>query len=124
MYNGVRIKKFGYMRTDGSVHPSPELSAAKKEYFGKGWGMKCEEFKKYIEEFERFTLDGEPYDDETSTLRCIKKTRDSAKEAIESARETKNGDWEKRIEFYKIWLDLLEKRLRKIKREIKTGKRK
>lgn len=112
------------MRTDGSVHSRPELSAAKKEYLEKGWGIKCEEFKKYIEEFERFTLDGEPYDDETSTLGYIKRTRNSTKEVIESAKETKNGNWEKRVEFYKIWLDLLEKRIRKIKREIKTGKRK
>lgn len=118
MYN------FGYMRTDGSVHPAPELSEAKMEYLKKGWGEKCEEFKKYIEEFECFTMDGEPYDNETSTLEYIKRTRDSAKKAIASASETKNGDWEKRIEFYKIWLDLLEKRIRKIKREIKTGKRK
>ena len=118
------MKGFGYMRTDGSVHPNPELSAARREYLGKGWGEKCEEFKKYIEEFECFTLDGEPYDDETNTLEYIKRTRDSAKEAIASAKDTKNGDWEERVEFYKIWLDLLEKRLRKIKREIKTGKRK
>lgn len=119
-----RMKEFGYMRTDGSVHPNPGLSETKMEYFKKGWGKKCEEFKKYIEEFECFTLNGEPYDKETSTLEYIKRTRNSAKEVIASASETKNGDWEKRIEFYKIWLDLLEKRLRKIKREIKAGKRK
>ena len=52
MYNGVGIKEFGYMRTDGSVHPNPELFAAKKEYFDKGWGEECEKFKKYIEEFK------------------------------------------------------------------------
>lgn len=69
-------------------------------------------------------MDGEPYDDETNTLEYIKRTRDSAKRAIASAKDTKNGDWEERVEFYKIWLDLLEKRIRKIKREIKTGKRK
>ena len=112
------------MRTDGSVHPNPELFAAKKEYFDKGWGEECEKFKKYIEEFECFTLDGKPYDDGTNTLEFIRRTRNSAKEVIESAKETKNGNWEKRVEFYKIWLDLLEKRIRKIKREIKTGKRK
>ena len=124
MYNGVRIKEFGYMRTDGSVHPNPELFAAKKEYFDKGWGEECEKFKKYIEEFKCFTLNGKPYDDGTNTLEFIRRTRNSAKEVIESAKETKNGNWEKRVEFYKIWLDLLEKRIRKIKREIKTGKRK
>lgn len=124
MYNGVRIKEFGYMRIDGSVHPNPELFAAKKEYFDKGWGEECEKFKKYIEEFKCFTLDGKPYDDGTNTLEFIRRTRNSAKEVIESAKETKNGNWEKRVEFYKIWLDLLEKRIRKIKREIKTGKRK
>lgn len=124
MYNGVRIKEFGYMRTDGSAHPNPELFAAKKEYFDKGWGEECEKFKKYIEEFKCFTLDGKPYDDGTNTLEFIRRTRNSAKEVIESAKETRNGNWEKRVEFYKIWLDLLEKRIRKIKREIKTGKRK
>lgn len=125
MWNGIRIQERGYMRTDGSVHPIPELSKAKNEYFKEGFGKACEEFKVFIETFEYYTLDGkedalEGYD----TMRYIKNTLNSAKEAIANARETQNGDWEKRIEFYKIWLDLLEKRLRKIKREIKTGKRK
>ena len=124
MYDGIRIREFGYMRKDGSVHPNPSFSDVSHEYRNRGWGEKCEEFKKYIEEFECFTLDGEPYDDGTNTLEFIRRTRNSAKEVMESAMETKDGNWEKRVELYKIFLDLLEKRLRKIKREIKTGKRK
>ena len=108
MYNGVKMKGFGYMRTDGSVHPVPELSKAKNEYFKEGFGKACEEFKVFIETFECYTWDGkedalEGYD----TMRYIKNTLNSAKEAIASAMETRNGNWEKRIGFYKIWLDLL-----------------
>lgn len=125
MWNGIRIQERGYMQTNGSIRPIPELFKAKDEYFKKGFGKACEEFKVFIETFEYYTLDGEEdaiegYD----TMRYIKNTLNSAKEAMANAQETRKGDWEKRIEFYKIWIDLLEKRIRKIKREIKTGKRK
>lgn len=125
MWNGIKMQERGYMQTNGSICPIPELFKAKDEYFKKGFGKACEEFKVFIETFEYYTLDGkedtlEGYD----TMRYIKNTLNSAKEAMANAQETRKGDWEKRIEFYKIWIDLLEKRIRKIKREIKTGKRK